>query len=140
MVFISLTFPKILHKSSYTISWIYYNLHQIYNISPFLIRHNLAYSDTLYMKIDLFKITKCFSRYICSYIICISNNLLKTPCAWILKCKIKNLISSVKIWQIHKYKGKNDYNLKFIICTRLGQNLIYRFDLSSLVTLSKHWL
>ena len=66
-------------------------------MSPFLIRHNLAYSDTLCMKIDLFKITKCFAYYICSYVICISNNCLKAPCARILKCKIKNLIYSVKI-------------------------------------------
>ena len=29
-----------LHKSSNKISWIYYNLYPISNISPFLVRHN----------------------------------------------------------------------------------------------------
>ena len=96
-------FESLLHKSSYTISWIYHNLYQIYNISLFLIRHNLADSGTLYMMIDLFKITKYFAHYICSHIICISKIILKAPCAQILKCKIKNPTNSVKFWQIHKY-------------------------------------
>ena len=49
----------LLHKGSYTLSWIYYNLYQICYI---LIRHNLACSGTLYMKVDLFKITKYFTH------------------------------------------------------------------------------
>ena len=128
---------SLLHKSSYTLSWIYYNLYQVYYI---FIRHNLACPGTMDMEIDLFKTTKCFAHYICSYIICISSNSLKAPCARILKCKIKNLIYSLKIWQIHKYNRKTDYNLKFIFCTRLERYLLFRFELSSLVTLSKHWL
>ena len=128
-----------MHKSSYTISWIHYNLYQIYNISLFLIRHNLADSGTLYMKIDLFKITKYFAHYICLHTICMSNNFLKAPCAQILKFKMKNPIYSVKFWQIHKYNVNNDYLLKFIFCTRMELNLLFRFELSSLVTLSKHW-
>ena len=87
-------FKSLFHKSSYTISWIHYNLYQIYNISPFLIRHN---------------------------------KFLKALCARIFKFKIKNLINSVKIWQIHIYNWKNDYNLKFRFCTRLEQNLLFRF-------------
>ena len=31
----------LLSKSSYTISGVYYNLYQIYNISPFFIRRNV---------------------------------------------------------------------------------------------------
>ena len=100
---------------------------------------NLAYSGTLCMKIHLFKIIKCFTHFICSYIICISNNFLKAPYARILKSE-KNLINSEKLWQIHKYNGKNEYNLKFMFCTRLERHLLCRFELSSLVTLSKHWL
>ena len=59
------------------------------------------------------------------------NNSLKAPCA-----QIKNLIYSVKIWQIHKYNWKNDCNLKFISCTRLKTyysdlNLVHQPDLAS---------
>ena len=48
----------------------------------------LAYSGTLYMKLHLLKITKCFAHYICSYIICISNDFLKAP--FLIKKKISN--------------------------------------------------
>ena len=47
----------------------------------------LAYSGTLCIKIHLLKTTKCFAYYVCSYIICISNNFLKAPCGRILKSK-----------------------------------------------------
>ena len=39
LLFISLNLLS--SKGSYTISGIYYNLYQIYNTSPFLIRHNV---------------------------------------------------------------------------------------------------
>ena len=100
---------------------------------------NVAYSDTLFLKIHLFRITKSFTHFICSYVVCISNNFLKAPYARILKIK-KNLINSVKPWQIHNYNGKNEYNLKFMFCTKLERHLVCRFELSSLVTRSKHWL
>ena len=99
----------------------------------------LANSGT-HLHILLFKITKRFVHYICSQIICISNNFLKAPCARILKSKIKKLISSVKLSQLHKYNGKNHYKLRFIFFTTLEQNSLFMFELSSLVTLSKHWL
>ena len=57
-----------------------------------------------------------------------SNNFLKAPCGRILKNKTQNLIYSVKLWQIHEYNGKSHYNLKFIFCTRLEQNLLFRFE------------
>ena len=38
-----------------------------------------AYSGTLRMKIHLFKIIKCFTYFICSYIIFTFNNFLKAP-------------------------------------------------------------
>ena len=47
----------------------------------------LQYSGTLCMKLPLPKITKCFTHYICSYIICISNNFLNARCARFLKVK-----------------------------------------------------
>ena len=97
---------------------------------------NLAYSDTLCMKMHLFRITKCFTYFICSYIICIFNNFLKAPYARILKSEIKNLINSVKPWPIDKYNGKNEYNLKFMFCARLERQLLCRFELSSLFTLT----
>ena len=46
----------------------------------------------------------------------------------------------MKLWQIHKFNGKNDYNLKFIFFTRLERISLFRIELSSLVTLGKHWL
>ena len=46
------------------------------------------YSDTLCMEIHLFKITKCFAHCIGSYI-CISNILLISCCAQILKVRSK---------------------------------------------------
>ena len=46
------------------------------------------YSGPLCMKINLFKMTKCFAHCICSYI-CISNICVKARCAWILKVKSK---------------------------------------------------
>ena len=57
------------------------------------------YSGTFCMKIHLFKIAECLVHYICSYIICISNNLLKAQCALVLKVrsKISRLIYSVKL-------------------------------------------
>ena len=100
---------------------------------------NFAYSGLLYMKRHLLKITKYFTHLICSYIICISNNFLKAPYARILKSKI-NLINSVKLWQFHKYNGKNEYYLKFKFSIRLERNLLCRVELSSFVTLSKHLL
>ena len=57
----------------------------------------LAYSGRLCMKINLLKIKKCLTEYTFSSIICVSNNFLKAPCAPILKSKIKNLISSMKL-------------------------------------------
>ena len=93
-------FKSFLHKSSHTISWIYYNIYHIYNMSPFLMRLNtiyLAYSDTLRMKIHLLEITNVLhitSVYISSvYLeyIFIYNNFLKVPWTRILKSKIKTL-------------------------------------------------
>ena len=46
----------------------------------------------------------------------------------------------MKLWQIHKHNRKNYINLEFIFCARLERNLLFRFEPSSLVTLSKHWL
>ena len=132
-----------MHKSSCAISWIY----NVVICIIFTIYHHflkgtmyLTYSGTLCMKIHLLKITKCLAHYIYSCIICISNNLLKARSARILKSKIKNHINSVKLWQIHKYNGKNDYNLKFIFLKKSERNSLFRFELSSSVTLSKYWL
>ena len=57
------------------------------------------YSGTLCMKIHLFKITKYFAHYICSFVICVPSNYLKTQCARILKVKRKmpRLIYSVEL-------------------------------------------
>ena len=62
---------SLLHKSSYTISWIYYNLYHIYNVSPFLIRHNVfgLLRHTVHEDTSA-KNHKCSAHYICS--ICIS--------------------------------------------------------------------
>ena len=40
----------------------------------------------------------------------------------------------------YKYNVKNDFNLKFKFFSRQERNSFFRFELSSLVTLSKHWL
>ena len=94
-------FKSLLHEShlQYHKYIIIYIMFTIYHEGTM----HLAYSDKLCMKIHLFKITKCFARYICSYMICISKYFLKAQCTRILKCKIKNLIYFVKLWQIHKY-------------------------------------
>ena len=39
---ISLSLKSFLYKSLYTITRIYYNIDYIYNISPFLLRHNVC--------------------------------------------------------------------------------------------------
>ena len=66
-------FKSLLHKSSHTISWMYCNRYHIYNISPFLVRHNVfgllrhnAHEDTSVYN------NKCFAYYNYSYIICVS--------------------------------------------------------------------
>ena len=132
-----------MHKSSCTISWIYnVVICIIFTIYHYFLKGTmyLTYSSILCMKIHLLKITKCLEHYIYSCITCISNNLLKALSARILKSKIKNPINSVKLWQIHKYNGKNDYNLKFIFLKKSERNSLFRFELSSSVTLSKYWL
>ena len=55
MLFQHYFFKSLFHKSSYTISWIHYNLYQIYNISPFFIRHN-KFLKALCARILKFKI------------------------------------------------------------------------------------
>ena len=46
-IFIIYFSKSLWYKSSYTISWIYYNLYHIYNTSPFFIMHNvLDYQKT----------------------------------------------------------------------------------------------
>ena len=78
LLFISLNLLS--SKGSYTISGIYYNLYQIYNISPFLIRRNVFGYRKFNVEVlrqTLHKGTSAlnreyFSHYICSYIICTS--------------------------------------------------------------------
>ena len=84
------------------------------------------YSGTFCMKIHLFKIAECLVHYICSYIICISNNLFKSSMCSSLKSKIKNFSSHLLCETLtYKYNGKNDSNLKFIFGTRLEVTRTY---------------
>ena len=75
----------------------YYYLYHINNIPPFLIRHNVCglLRHTVHEGTSAYN-HKMF-RTLQKYIICISNNFSKPPCAQILKSKIKNLINSVKL-------------------------------------------
>ena len=120
---------SLMYKSSHAIPRIYYPLYHIYSISLFLI-------GTLYLACQ----THCAWRYIClkSEMLCILHLFIYHLC--IFNTSLSSSICSNPNWQIHKSNRKNDYNLKFTFCRKLERNLLFRFELSSLVTVSKHSL